>query len=269
VSTPREAALDTEFLSVASTLGVERSVRLTAGFSAYNTFEYVSKIKTLWTNEEELKDDRWTNFWSRFCSKNIRETPKTSFMYGPLQKEIKKRVIKQRAPKEKVGKKVVPKEIVNTNADKKTETTRRVEHVNKCLSSFGQPIGFWRMIVDPNSFTRTVENLFHLSFLVKEGHAKVSEDDTVLPYEPPSDGDFETKRAKRQQTIVKLDFDTWLKVKDELSISEALITPYGEEEENGREMTKSQKGKKRTKDRQTDSGEESEKGKSQKKKRKK
>jgi len=62
------------------------------------------------------------------------------------------------------------------------------------------------MVIDPDSFANSVENLFHLSFLVKEGHAKISDDDTVQPYEPPLDGDF---KAKRQQSIVKLDFETW------------------------------------------------------------
>jgi len=65
------------------------------------------------------------------------------------------------------------------------------------------------MVIDPNSFASSVENLFHLSFLVKEGHAKISDDDTVQSYEPPSDGDFETKTAQRQQSIVKLDYGTW------------------------------------------------------------
>jgi len=224
---------------VASQLGVERSARL--GFSAYDASEYISKIKEMWTHEEGFKDDRWTYFWSRYCKKYINETPKTSFMYGPLQKELKKRVVKPRAPKEKVGKKVIPKEIVNTNADKKTETTHRVAHVNECLTKFGRPVEFWRMVIDPDSFANSVENLFHLSFLVKEGHAKISDDDTVQPYEPPLDGDF---KAKRQQSIVKLDFETWRKLRDEMNISEAFITPYGEEE-NEREKTKAQKGKKK------------------------
>lgn len=32
---------------------------------------------------------------------------------------------------------------------------------------------FWRLIIHPKSFSRSVENLFHVSFLVKEGKVRV------------------------------------------------------------------------------------------------
>ena len=31
---------------------------------------------------------------------------------------------------------------------------------------------FWKVVVNPESFTQTIENMFYFSFLIKDGHAK-------------------------------------------------------------------------------------------------
>ncbi len=44
--------------------------------------------------------------------------------------------------------------------------------VAACLAELG-PAPFYKFIIDPASFARTVENLFYVSFLVHEGKAKL------------------------------------------------------------------------------------------------
>ena len=39
-----------------------------------------------------------------------------------------------------------------------------------------EPVGLFNLAVNPQSFTQTVENLFDLSFLVKQGHASLTLD---------------------------------------------------------------------------------------------
>jgi len=210
VSTPREAALDTEFLSLAAQLGAEQSYRLVTGFTTYDPEDYISKVKAIWGADQQDNPNRcWTGFYDEYCDQFISNTPKCSFMYGPLQKEIHKRTIKPRAQKEKVGKKVVPEDVRNTKKDKKSETTRRVEQIDTCLSQLSSPLNFWDFVVDPKSFTHTIENIFHFSFLVKDGRAKIEHEESqyiTATNEPPLDG-----TARRNQGIIKMDYPTWQK----------------------------------------------------------
>ena len=44
-----------------------------------------------------------------------------------------------------------------------------------------EPVGLFNLAVNPQSFTQTVENIFDLSFLVKQGHASLTLDCHGLP----------------------------------------------------------------------------------------
>jgi len=44
-----------------------------------------------------------------------------------------------------------------------------------------EPVGLFNLAVNPQSFTQTVENIFDLSFLVKQGHASLTLDYNGLP----------------------------------------------------------------------------------------
>lgn len=59
-------------------------------------------------------------------------------------------------------------------------------HIKRCLVerykiADSSPIDYFEFVIDPNSFARTVENMFHMSFLIKEGFANLFQDDVNLP----------------------------------------------------------------------------------------
>jgi len=89
------------------------------------------------------------------------------------------------------------------------ETERRVKSVLKCLvhnfkESGRKPISFWRFAVDPQDFGATVENLFHISFLVKENRVKVCLDKSGLPVvQPLSQGERKSMGGvEKKQTVI-------------------------------------------------------------------
>ncbi|KAK1837074.1 Nse4 C-terminal-domain-containing protein [Podospora conica] len=97
-------------------------------------------------------------------------------------------------------------------------------------------IDLMRFVVNPKSFGQTVENLFYVSFLIKEGRVKLSFDDNGLPeIAPVRTGVGATagsrNGAMRHQAIMSIDYATWRDVIDAFDIKEPII-PHRKEEEN-------------------------------------
>jgi hypothetical protein len=75
-----------------------------------------------------------------------------------------------------------------------------------------QKINFFEFVVDPQSFSQTIENIFHFSFLIKDGQAGLKvENDTPFasPAQPPLAEDYSTGKADRKQTVVRFDYDMY------------------------------------------------------------
>ncbi|SCV04275.1 LANO_0G09208g1_1 [Lachancea nothofagi CBS 11611] len=160
-------------------------------------------------------------------------------LLGPFAAEKKVRAPSQRRRiTEAVGKAVtaqrVTKESLNSTEDKTTP-----EQVKKCFevltkkNGYGK-IGLFKFIIDPNSFARSVENLFYTSFLIKEGKVILEEDSdgypAIRPKEKlPKDGhqrDLEIQRrndARQNHLIFQLDMSTWRKLIKEFDIVQSFI----------------------------------------------
>ncbi|NWZ16269.1 NSE4A protein, partial [Agelaius phoeniceus] len=75
------------------------------------------------------------------------------------------------------------------------------------------PISFFDFVIDPNSFARTVENVFHVSFLSRDGLAKIKLDEDELPIiepiKPSEGGEEDSRAAARNQVVISLDQKEW------------------------------------------------------------
>jgi len=56
--------------------------------------------------------------------------------------------------------------------EQKSEATRRVEIIDGILGTYPNGLEYWRLITDPEDYGRTIENIFHFAFLIKDGQAK-------------------------------------------------------------------------------------------------
>jgi non-structural maintenance of chromosomes element 4 len=114
-----------------------------------------------------------------------------------------------------------------------TETDKQVAKMFKELKRV-KNINFWEFVVDPDSFMRSIENTFHSSFLVKDGHAKLD-----LASDPPTISFRDAKKTSAEATeaaalekeahavnsqyILRFDHALWREVVEKYSITRCLL----------------------------------------------
>lgn len=95
-----------------------------------------------------------------------------------------------------------------------SDTTKHVSNLYRILKHQPGPVSFFRLVCNPLSFGQTIENIFHLSFLVRDGRVDIhlpeeGEDEaTVRVREPPTHEDYE-EGLEKKQLVLPLDPPLW------------------------------------------------------------
>ena len=100
------------------------------------------------------------------------------------------------------------------------------------LTDTGGP-SLFDFVINPSSFSQTVENLFYVSFLIKEGEVGIGTDSHGLPTLNPNSESMRQAREKRQarhQAVFGLDYAIWRQLVLAFEIETPLI-PTREAEE--------------------------------------
>jgi hypothetical protein len=89
-------------------------------------------------------------------------------------------------------------------------------------------VGMFETVVDPDSFTQTVENIFALTFLVKDGlmMVEVDEDEKVpqvVPVNPNNELQHKTANQSESQFIATFSLGDWERIREEFSIQQGLM----------------------------------------------
>ncbi|KAH7063881.1 Nse4 C-terminal-domain-containing protein [Paraphoma chrysanthemicola] len=88
--------------------------------------------------------------------------------------------------------------------------------------------------INPRDFGQTVENLFYISFLVREGNAKILKDEDGLPLLMPAKAheisEQRENNVQKNQAVLSIDYQTWQMFIQAFDIKESLI-PHREVEE--------------------------------------
>lgn len=96
-------------------------------------------------------------------------------------------------------------------------TTEHVAHIHRVLKSLyaklgNQALPYFEFVIHPQSFAKTCENIFHLSFLVNEGHARVTLDENNLLLVEPvgrDENNTETRRTMKNVFAMTLNMQQW------------------------------------------------------------
>ncbi|XP_059295829.1 non-structural maintenance of chromosomes element 4 homolog A [Lycium ferocissimum] len=160
--------------------------------------------------EEDGSSIHWKDV-GRAVSHVFRVAPGCCTMIGPMNTEIKQRnpvVRKKRViPTESER----PEELDETVEDK-TETDKNMATMFQILRRH-KCVKLENLILNRRSFAQTVENLFALSFLIKDGRADITVDDKrchrVSPRNAPASNAVLSGQVSYNHFVFRFDFQDW------------------------------------------------------------
>ncbi|XP_047001908.1 EP300-interacting inhibitor of differentiation 3 [Schistocerca americana] len=161
--------------------------------------------------------------------------PTFPFLYGTLNEEETQKVVRRQRPKpaENVESEKKRPENVTTLEKEETEIQKVLQRMIKVLHAESgkskKPVSYFHFVVDPKSFSRTVENMFHVSFLVRDGVVLLTLDENNVPVLVPVSSSEIARREKtgitRKQLIIDITMDDWQYLIKEFDIQQPLFRP--------------------------------------------
>ncbi|KAF4966476.1 hypothetical protein FZEAL_10651 [Fusarium zealandicum] len=106
------------------------------------------------------------------------------------------------------------------------------EEKNKIMHQYGLRstggLDLMQFVVNPKSFGQTIENMFYVSFLIRDGRIEIDFDEFGLPALAPVDRETEEEEtarhgAAKHQAILSMDMETWRDIIDTFGLQEPMI----------------------------------------------
>ncbi|TKS85397.1 Non-structural maintenance of chromosomes element 4 -like protein A [Collichthys lucidus] len=252
----REAALDAQLLVVATDLGKEKASQLFAEGTAFDHIAFAERLLSFMglNRLEDGEDDQQNrggidgylpkDAWHRVARRAescFMTAPAFHYMMGSFHAEPpppKQKIERQRKAPSKEAARIMPTQLKKMEGSHQEATEKEVERILGYLKSYYQddptsPISYYEFVIDPNSFSRTVENIFHTSFLIRDGLARMYLDDDKLPcIAPVEEGEVEAGGSwSRKQCIISISPKIWRELIDAFDIRDTLIQPQNTQTE--------------------------------------
>ncbi|KAL0482569.1 non-structural maintenance of chromosome element 4 [Acrasis kona] len=217
----REGTIDAQWLTEASTLGLLQCTNIHMG-QDISPKQFLSRIKTNYMrrkpDEEEVEALEINFDWNKMGQDVVglfRRTPTTTFMNGPLKVEVKKRVIKERTKRTENLAALVQPDQIDQQEENTDETTKKVVAVAKILKKKAEDnngASFLDVVVQPDSFTHTIENMFYYAFLVKDGKATLKNEKGEMVAKNYTNETQQSSNSDRKQCVIKLNLEMFKKM---------------------------------------------------------
>ncbi|XP_036769923.2 LOW QUALITY PROTEIN: non-structural maintenance of chromosomes element 4 homolog A-like [Manis pentadactyla] len=249
VSRAREAVLDAHFLVLALDLGKGKAKQLRSDLNSFDMLRYVETLLThMGVNpleaEELIRDEDSSDFefivydsWKisgKTAENTFNKTHTFHFLLGSIQGGFpvpKPRTYRPRKNPKAEVKQAMPDQLQKMEASHQEATEKEVERILGLLQTYFRedpdtPMSYFDFVVDPHSFPRTVENIFHVSFIIRDGFARIRLDQDQLPIIEPINDESEgidQNTQIRNQGIIALSYRDWEEIVKTFEISEPVI----------------------------------------------
>ncbi|KAK9481175.1 Nse4 C-terminal-domain-containing protein [Lipomyces japonicus] len=264
VRAPNEAVLDSHLLVETGEIlhRKARGIRLGSAVE-FDMDDYVQRIRTFLygdrRNHHEVNDaennseseDEYEEFtdadvksWVRFgrLAHAANLAPTLNEFLSVSSEPPKVRAVTQRSAEDRTRQSkapvVRPQDVEASNIQQQENTTSsNVMYLGMTLKSIGVPINLFEFVLNPESYSQSVENLFYLSFLVKDALVSIDENSdgvpmiTYLGHIDEINQDTEQGRAEyerrrnltRKQSVFELSMTAWRDLIDAFGIESSLI----------------------------------------------
>jgi len=247
VDNPHDFLLDGRVVHTLSRFCREEAEALSANIVDFTPKQFAAKLQGHMGHKGNVPD--WAILGSGLRNWS-RQVPRLTFLKGALPKD--EELAHEKTPRErnrkvptnnalKVSTQLIQQTEESEGSEGKTEFLVRSTHrqLVRLVKECGGPIQYFKFVLNPNSFGATIENIFHVSFLVKEKQARIFVHDfDGLPYIQPirakenvatnkadsgsDESDVEDAGGKKQ-VVVGLDMTTWKSLVIALKISTPAI----------------------------------------------
>lgn len=183
VNRPREQAKDSEVFCTLAASGVEQAKKLAAGAKSRTAKDVIRRLKLRFASEAQadVENDPTVYDWKAagtHCLHLFSGAPGVGCMLGAMAAQPKVRKVAQRQQKTKLGVLEKPQEVKHIDTEQKQETDRLMEEMFDVILA-KQTVGWLELVMNHSSFSQTVENIFTLSFLVRDSKVSFTPDEAL------------------------------------------------------------------------------------------
>ncbi|MQL80183.1 hypothetical protein Taro_012632 [Colocasia esculenta] len=156
----------------------------------------------------------------------FRRVPGCCTMLGPMNTELKQRKTVVHRKRTRPTESARPEELQNTEKEERTDTDRNMSTMFDILRR-NRGVKLENLVLNRVSFAQTVENIFALSFLVKDGRAEITIDDNgyhlVVPRNAPQASAVASGEVSYNHFVFRLDFKDWKLMTNVVGTGEELM----------------------------------------------
>lgn len=232
-----EVILDSEIATCISKIIEQCTVTLLKDVNNYNHEEYAQMIKEyVQQMSDTISDDQEDLNWGvleKEVATIFKRTPHFTTLSGALE-QLPKKPVTRRGPVTRDPQAATkrPENVVSTQKDDQT-VEETVEKIRKLIirhhKTHHEPLNYFQLVVHPTSFGTTIENVLHVSFLIRDGvlHLKKDQSTGALLIEPCTKEMIQHAKnlgkSSNTQNIININQHQWKTLVRHYNIKEPMI----------------------------------------------